>query len=110
MPYVRILIIVLATLAVAGVAGADDTRTCHQCGEPISGGHFETGGRVYHPDHFRCTHCDKRIEGTYTEYKARNYHNDCFRENVALRCDLCDGVIQGEYVIDDWGNAFPSLR
>jgi len=101
------LLIALVLCAVAAMtAGAGNERLCAACGEPITGAYFETVGAYYHPEHFRCAHCDKRIEDTYTEYKGKNYHNECFRDNIALRCDLCGGVIQGEYIIDYWGNAY----
>ena len=98
-------IAIAAFLALAAPVRAE--RICKACGQPISGAYFEASGNTYHPDHFRCAQCDRPIEtASYTEYKDRNYHNDCFRDHVALRCDLCGGVIQGEYVIDFWGNAY----
>jgi len=100
-----LLFAALLVVTLWGIAVAAD-HVCQTCGQPITGAHFETGGRYYHPDHFRCAHCDKPIEGAYTEYKDRNYHTDCFRDHVALHCDLCDGVIEGEYIIDYWGNAY----
>ncbi|MCH7548541.1 MAG: hypothetical protein IH969_03225 [Candidatus Krumholzibacteriota bacterium] len=108
---IAILTLVALTMGVvpcdaAAADAAADAHVCHKCGESISGGYFETAGHFYHPDHFRCAHCDLRIDGAYTEHKGNNYHNECFRDNVALRCDLCGGVIQGEYVIDYWGNAY----
>ena len=111
MKYARIITIALLIFFVGDslAAGGDEKgrqRHCQHCGEAIQGGYFETGGKYYHPSHFRCFHCDKRIDGPYTEYKGKNFHNDCFRDNVALRCDLCGGIIQGEYIIDYWGSAY----
>jgi len=99
--------VVAAVLLALAAQPVRAERICKACGQPITGAYFEASGNTYHPDHFRCEHCDKPIEtASYTEYKGRNYHNDCFRDHVALRCDLCGGVIQGEYVIDFWGNAY----
>lgn len=105
----RILIAVLVTAAAihgaaASVAAAE--HTCAACGRVIEGGHFETGGRYYHPEHFTCAHCGAPITGAYTEYKGENYHTDCFKRSVALRCSLCNGVIEGEYIQDYWGNSY----
>jgi len=99
------LILAAAVLLAALPVSAD--RVCKACGQPVTGAYFEASGNTYHPEHFRCAQCDRPIvTASYTEYKDRNYHNDCFRDHVALRCDLCGGVIQGEYVIDFWGNAY----
>lgn len=101
----KYLLVFFVLAVVAAPAFADD-HECAACGEPIEGAYFETGGSYYHPDHFRCEHCGRKIGRSYTEYKGKNYHNDCFRDHVALRCDLCGGVVSGEYIIDYWGNAY----
>lgn len=88
----------------AGAAGAE--RKCAVCGEPITGAVFETNGVYYHPEHFRCAYCDRPITEKYTSYHGKNYHVDCFRRNIAARCALCGGVIEGEYFEDFWGNAY----
>jgi len=90
---------------VASDAGAKERR-CAQCNELIDGGHFETQGEYYHPEHFRCQHCDNPIKGAYTEYKGANYHTRCFQNQIALRCSLCGDIIAGEYILDYWGNSY----
>jgi hypothetical protein len=105
-PFIRLLAIVLVLAAFATTPAAAQRYICEKCGRVIEGPHFETGGRYYHPEHFTCAHCGQPITGAYTEYKGENYHSDCFKRSVALRCSLCDQVIQGEYIQDYWGNAY----
>jgi hypothetical protein len=93
-------------LLVASPLTADEEKKCAECGRVIEGGHFETGGSYYHPEHFRCAHCGDPITGSYTEYKGSNYHTPCFKNSVALRCALCNRIIRGEYIQDFWGNAY----
>jgi hypothetical protein len=87
-------------------AGEEPAPVCAACGQPIAEDCFQTKGRFYHSDCFRCAFCDRRITGAYAEYKGRNYHNDCFERHVALKCALCEAVIQGEYLQDFWGNSY----
>jgi hypothetical protein len=97
-------------LAVAGLPAAHGQSqkpiSCAKCGEPITGSYFETADARYHSYCFLCAHCGKPIQGTYTTYRDSNYHTDCFENHVAKRCSLCDGIIQGEYLFDFWGNAY----
>lgn len=81
-------------------------HTCTACGTEINGRYFETGGAFYHPEHFACAHCGKAITERYTVYRGQNYHTECFEQHVALRCAVCNGIIQGEYILDHWGNAY----
>ena len=88
-------------------ADAPDKRyRCTTCGEVIDSEMFSTGGKHYHARHFRCEQCDWPIKDDFTVYKGNNYHDFCFKSHVARRCALCDGVIQGEYIIDFWGNDY----
>ncbi|MFQ5512577.1 MAG: protein DA1 [Candidatus Krumholzibacteriia bacterium] len=107
MSRVQLLIVLTATiLLLSGSALGDRTPyPCSVCGETITGAHFETGGEYYHPEHFTCEYCGQPIKSAYTVYRKRNYHSHCFQTSVALRCSVCDGVIEGEYIIDYWGNA-----
>lgn len=35
------------------------------------------------------------------------YHVDCYTaHHGSLSCDICGGIITGQYLIDEWGNAF----
>ncbi len=96
----------LLTVLVSIQAGADDQRICAKCGQAIKGAQFETGSAFYHPHCFSCAHCGEPIKDTYSVYKNKNYHTHCFEDHVALRCAVCDGIIQGEYLIDYWGDAY----
>jgi len=102
------LLCALIVMVVAAVAYGDQPEPflCKKCGEVIDGGFFETNGERFHSRCFLCAHCEKPISGSYTTYKSGNYHTDCFEDDVAKRCTLCDGIIQGEYLIDYWGNAY----
>lgn len=103
---VSALLMLLFVLAHALPAGAADDRACGACGEPIRGACFETGGAVYHPECFACAHCGEPITGPFTVFRHRNYHTSCFEAHVALRCAVCGGVIEGQYLLDHWGNAY----
>jgi hypothetical protein len=102
-------LVILVCLLAAGSAVAQPSRetpVCAVCGEKISGDYFETHGRFYHPGCFRCSQCGMPITGAYVTYRDKNYHPDCFEKHVALKCDVCGGVIKGRYLVNFWGNAY----
>ena len=102
-----LLIILVAAAALPAAHGQSQKPiTCKKCGEPITGAYFETADAHYHSHCFLCAHCGNPVKGTYTTYRDNNYHTDCFESRVAKRCSLCDGIIQGEYLFDFWGNAY----
>ena len=103
-----ILIVVLGILVLTPGAHAQSEKPfmCKKCGEPITGTYFETNGVYFHSHCFVCKHCGEPVKGAYTTYRGDNYHTDCFEDHVAKRCALCDGIIQGEYLFDFWGNAY----
>lgn len=101
-----LILAVILVIAAAPYANADTVRICEACGEDISGPFFETKGNFYHPHHFTCAYCAAPIKGQYTTYRSENYHNDCFRDHIARRCTLCREPIDGEYIVDYWGNAY----
>jgi len=104
--------VIIFTLLAASVlppvpaARAQTERVCAVCGEPIHEAYFETGGSFYHSRCFTCAHCGKPIQGPFTVFRKQNYHTPCFEEHVALRCAVCGGIIQGQYLLDFWGNAY----
>jgi len=103
----RTLTSILALLLLLQTPALSDVeKMCARCGDVIDGAHFRTDGKYYHPEHFACFYCNRPIKGRYTEHKQHNYHNDCFTEQIALRCSLCNGVIEGEYLHDFWGNSY----
>ena len=108
--YIRILTALTAFCLIiclpAAQTAAQSERVCQACGEAIAGGYFETGSYFYHPEHFTCAHCKQPIKERYTVYKGHNYHTACFQQHVALRCAVCDGIIQGQYILDHWGNGY----
>jgi len=95
--------LVLALSGVVTDAGAQ--TTCTACGGAITSDYFETGGGIYHPEHFTCAHCRQPIKEAFSSYRNQNYHSWCFEQHVALRCSVCSGVVQGKHIIDFWGNA-----
>jgi hypothetical protein len=95
----------LALIAVS-VVTAEEIRKCKACGEPIHSDYFETGGAFYHPRCFTCEYCKEPIKGSFTVFRKKNYHTSCFEEHVALRCAVCGGIIEGQYLLDYWGNAY----
>jgi hypothetical protein len=101
------LVALVVSAAVTAAAGREEKAiSCEKCGEIITGSYFETNGAFFHADCFLCGHCGAPIQGTYTTYREGNYHPDCFEDHVAKRCTLCDGIIQSEYLLDFWGNAY----
>jgi hypothetical protein len=106
-----LIIALLAAIAAsaplkAGGEPADPDRVCAACGQVIRESYFETGGKVYHARCFTCARCGKPIEGEFTVFKGKNYHTPCFENHVALRCAVCGGIVQGQYLLDYWGNAY----
>lgn len=97
---------IMALVAWGLSAAPEYGELCKACGEPITGPYFETGGAFYHPEHFTCAHCGEPILESYTVYKGNNYHRSCFENHMALRCNVCNGIIQGQYLLDYWGNAY----
>lgn len=98
--------LLVAALASAAPAAAGEGRICGACGRPVEGPHFETGGQLYHPECFTCEQCKEPIKGAFTVFRGKNYHTACFEEHVALRCAVCGGIIEGQYLLDHWGNAY----
>ncbi len=103
---ILLIVLVAATALPAAYGQSQKPISCEKCGEPITGAYFETADAHYHSHCFLCEHCGSPVKGTYTTYRDKNYHTDCFQNHVAKRCALCDGVIQGEYMFDFWGNAY----
>jgi len=104
--YILLFVLVAAVAMPAAHGQSQKPITCNKCGDPITGSYFETADAFYHSHCFLCAHCGKPVKGTYTTYRGDNYHTDCFESHVAKRCALCDGIIQGEYLFDFWGNAY----
>ncbi|UCH83581.1 MAG: hypothetical protein JSW50_14185 [Candidatus Latescibacterota bacterium] len=100
------LVVFLVMISSASIIKSPSEHICNECGQKITGSYFETGSHFYHPECFTCEHCSGPIKSAYTTYKKKRYHNDCFEDHVALRCAVCGGIIQGEYLIDYWGNGY----
>jgi hypothetical protein len=104
-----IIAIILLSLLTAGTATAQPSRenpVCAGCGREISDDYFETRGKFYHADCFQCSQCGKAITGSYVIHKQKNFHKKCFDTHIALKCDVCGGVIEGQYLLNFWGNAY----
>jgi hypothetical protein len=86
--------------------GSQEQFVCKGCGDVITGAYFETDGDYFHSECFLCKYCEQPIKGAYTTFQENNYHTTCFESSVAKRCALCEGVIQGEYLFDFWGNTY----
>jgi hypothetical protein len=54
----------------------------------------------------KCAYCGKPVGSEWTEFEGKQYHRECYRDHVALRCSLCGEVIEGKYLVDQWGNAY----
>ncbi|MBP2681330.1 MAG: hypothetical protein H6Q78_1193 [Candidatus Krumholzibacteriota bacterium] len=109
---IAVLTIALCAALAAGLpetgprADAEKARVCTACGQVIRESYFETGGKFYHSRCFTCEYCKKPIDGAFTVYRGKNYHTPCFDDRVALRCAVCGGIVQGQYLLDYWGNAY----
>jgi hypothetical protein len=104
----RLCVVALCALAIMLTAGQVQSaeRVCAKCGGPIEGAWVEVEGSYYHPEHFTCAHCSRPISGTYTFSDGQAYHTSCYERNIALRCAHCGDIINGEYLVDHWGNAY----
>jgi hypothetical protein len=103
-----VFLIFCLVVAGVGAAAADNGEeyVCHECGEKITDSYFKTDGVYYHADCFVCAYCSRPIQGIYTSYHGDSYHTKCFENHVGKRCAICDGLINGEYLIDFWGNTY----
>jgi hypothetical protein len=101
-----LVLVLLCAISLPAVSSAQERPDCARCGSAIEGAYFETKGRRYHPAHFTCAHCGDAITDSYMSYQGSNYHNRCFEGHVALRCAVCSGFIQGQYIVDYWGNGY----
>jgi hypothetical protein len=102
--------LIAAILLLAGSALAGPK--CDYCGKPIQGDYLTYDGRVYHPACYhqniapRCAVCGEEIVEGGIIFEEKNYHKTCFEDKVALRCSVCGGIIEGEYLVDHWGNKY----
>jgi len=95
------------------LAGAIIAATrCDFCGKPITDRYIEFDSRIYHPDCYqqnvapKCAFCDQTLGENWIVYEGQNYHQQCFERNVAIHCSRCGEIIEGEYLIDHWGNKY----
>lgn len=104
-----VIVIFIAVLLGSAVVSAGQTsgnQICEVCGRTISGDLIRNADGYYHPEHLSCYHCEKPISGDYTTYEGEKYHSNCWENDVATRCDLCNAILEGEYLIDFWGNKY----
>jgi hypothetical protein len=57
-----------------------------------------------------CAKCNGRIQGRYVVFEGKEYHSQCYRNFIQLRCDVCQGPIEGKYYIDAWNNNIHSAH
>ena len=77
-----VIFILACILASVGVFAQSGSMKCSWCGKPIVGEKY-----IFSEDKF--------------------YHESCYFEHVALRCDACGEIIEGEYVIYEGKNYHP---
>jgi hypothetical protein len=106
----RPLCLLAIVLLVAGSALAD--QACDYCGKPIADSYIQYDGRTYHPACYhrniapKCGVCGEEILRDGIIFEGTNYHSSCYEDRVALRCSVCGGIIEGEYLLDHWGNKY----
>jgi len=105
-PVTRVLVGIVAVLAVTGLLDHAANYDCAACGKPIDADFVKAGGARYHPEHFVCALCEKVLDGEYVVHEGHNYHASCYRDRVAPRCALCSKALEGRYLEDYWGNAY----
>lgn len=59
-------------------------------------------------DTLACHYCGGVITGQYIRNEGKNYHTECYDDHVALRCTLCNELIDEMYYRDFWGNVVHS--
>ena len=79
------------------------TKKCNYCKKPIDGKYFVVDGNAYHKNHFICANCINPIEGEYSAKNGKYYDKKCFEKLFSLKCTICNELISGEYLIDDFG-------
>jgi hypothetical protein len=109
-PHLVLAVIAILALALASATDARAAITCKACGEEIEGEHLSAGGDTYHPQHFVCGICSKPFTRGYVLREGKHYHSECFEQHLALRCDVCGGVISGRYLQNYWGQAYHSYH
>lgn len=79
---------------------------CTKCNLPISADHIKAGTQSYHAACFTCYICRHPISdgGYYADVKYGPSHVRCHEERVASKCKSCQSLIDGQYLIDLWGN------
>ncbi|NIO29726.1 MAG: protein DA1 [Candidatus Latescibacteria bacterium] len=105
-PVIAVLCLLLFLHPSVPPVQAQDTSACAACGEKLSGDFVEIEGQYYHSNCFTCDYCNKPIPDSFTRYEGKNYHTSCFEDHIALRCDVCGGIIKGKYISNFWGNAY----
>ncbi|MCX6835876.1 MAG: protein DA1 [candidate division Zixibacteria bacterium] len=91
---------------------AQGSPKCGYCGKAISGSYIQYENRLYHPECYhnnvapKCAFCGKPLGEKWVVHDSKNYHQRCFDDNVALKCSVCGGIIEGEYLLDYWGNKY----
>ena len=84
------------------ICTAQDLR-CSYCNKPVSDGYIQVEDKYFHPEHFLCEFCGEPINGRYTKRDEKFYHLSCARENLLPKCDVCSGILEGEYFQDLYG-------
>jgi len=109
-PFPGLICLMAILLLLAGVALAE--QACDYCGKPIDDAYIQYEGRTYHPVCYhrniapKCGVCGEEILRDGVVFEGINYHNSCYEDRVALRCNVCGGIIEGEYLLDHWGNKY----
>ena len=94
-----------------------DHFLCDYCNRPIGETKFIlVGNKKYHADCYeenlapRCAYCGKSLGRNFVRYEGKDYHKSCYEQHVAVRCSLCGKIIEGEYLVDYWGNKYHSYH
>lgn len=83
---------------------------CEKCGEIIASEFQKLDGNYYHSKCYKekaglfCAQCENLLDKTWIVANNKKYHEKCYRENIQLMCLICQKPIEGEYIVDYWGN------
>lgn len=108
-------IIFIFTITISYQFGMKDFN-CDHCNKIISNSYVTFNKTNYHKKCYQdfiqpnCDFCEKKIIDYYTESNKNKYHQSCFINNVLEKCSICIKPLNGEYLLDFFGNKYHSYH
>lgn len=85
---------------------------CEHCNDKIIKEYIRYENKHYHSNCYelyiqlKCDFCLKKISNRYSYEDSYKYHTACFVNNILEKCDVCLKPLEGEFIIDYWGNRY----